>query len=69
MYLNGLPSQDCKVFCSLHKESGEISAENRLHLVDLLNTNTHADRIDGWLDEAALFLRSADQNGLHYGKL
>ena len=68
-YLNWFPSHNSEIFCSLHQEARKISAENSLHFIHLLNTQTNSNRINWGLDKAALLFRSADQNWFHNRKL
>ena len=59
-----LPPHDNKLVRTLHKEAGELVAENLLDLIGLFDHDAHPHRVHGWLNSALLPLASANGNGV-----
>lgn len=55
-------SHDNELLGSLHQKTSEFVTQNDFNFIGLLDTNTHAGRIDGRFNQAFLVLIAADQN-------
>lgn len=61
-YGDGLAAEDNKVLGAHHHEARKLVAEDAVHVVDLLDADADANRVDRTLNEDALVLCTADHN-------
>lgn len=54
--LHGLAAEDKEVLSTSRQEAGELTNQNLLDFICLLDADRHPDRIDAWLDEDSLIL-------------